>query len=365
MHQTIISIKRKIILISGLLFCLLSSSIFAQDTTATKVSTPWWKGNYHWPKKNPKARNLPLIRVAGNKFIDANNDTLLFRGLSIADPDKIDQEGQWKPELFNQLKEMGVRLVRIPVHPIAWRERTPDKYLVLLDSAVSWCTDLGIYVDIDWHSIGNLEMELFQDAMYNTTQKETYEFWRTISSHFSGNNTVAFYELFNEPTTYRGQLGSVTWEQWKQLNENIIHLIRAYDPETIELVAGFDWAYDLTPLHEEPINATGIAYVTHPYPNKRSQPWEPKWEEDFGFAAQQYPVIATELGFGIRTGDPADGAAHYGTRITNFLESHGISWLAWVYDPEWGPAMLKTWKNYELTGCGEFFKKAMLQNPAH
>ena len=365
MFHTLSSIKRKIILVSGLLCWLLPFSTFAQDTPAPKVSTAWWKGNYHWPKKNPKARTLPLIRVVGNKFVDANNDTLLFRGLSIADPDKIDQEGQWKPELFNQLKEMGVRLVRIPVHPIAWRERTPGKYLELLDSAVSWCTDLGIYVDIDWHSIGNLEMELFQDTMYNTTQKETYEFWRTISSHFRGNNTVAFYELFNEPTTYRGELGSVTWEQWKQLNENMIQLIRAYDPETIELVAGFDWAYDLTPLHEEPVNATGIAYVTHPYPNKRPQPWEPKWEEDFGFAAQQYPVIATELGFEIRPGDPSDGAAHYGTRITSFLESHGISWLAWVYDPEWGPAMLKTWKNYALTGCGEFFKNAMHQNPAH
>ncbi len=35
----------------------------------------------------------------------------------------------------------------------------------------------------------------------------------------------------------------------------MIHLIRSFDTETIPLVAGFDWAYDLTPLREEPINA--------------------------------------------------------------------------------------------------------------
>jgi len=107
-------------------------------------------------------------------------------------------------------------LVRIPVHPVAWRERTPAKYLQLLDQAVEWCTDLGMYIIIDWHSIGNLKMELFQDPMYNTTQKETFEFWQAISRHFSGNNTVAFYELFNEPTTYRGQLGNISWADWKK-----------------------------------------------------------------------------------------------------------------------------------------------------
>jgi hypothetical protein len=26
-------------------------------------------------------------------------------------------------------------------------------------------------------------------------------------------------------------------------------------------------------------------------------PWEPKWDEDFGFAAEHYPVVATEFGF--------------------------------------------------------------------
>ena len=111
-----------------------------------------------------------------------------------------------------------------------------------------------------------------------------------------GNNTVAFYELFNEPTIYRGELGSLPWSEWKKINEHMISLIRAYDPETIPLVAGLDWAYDLSPLRDDPVNAEGIAYVTHPYAFKRGQPWEPRWEENFGFAADKYPVVATEFG---------------------------------------------------------------------
>jgi endoglucanase len=61
-------------------------------------------------------------------------------------------------------------------------------------------------------------------------------------------------------------------------------------------VAGFDWACDLTPIREAPINAVNIGCVTHPYSNKRSQPWDPKWEEGFGFAAATRPVVATEFG---------------------------------------------------------------------
>jgi aryl-phospho-beta-D-glucosidase BglC (GH1 family) len=325
--------------------------ISAQETR------PWYQdGPWRLPKPNPKAKVLPLIKVVGNKFVNAYGDTILFRGLSISDPDKVERQGHWNKDHFEKVKEMGAMVVRIPVHPVAWRERTPERYLELLDQAVEWCTDLGMYVIIDWHSIGNLGMELFQNPMYNTSKAETYQFWRTIAQHFSGNNTVAFYEIFNEPTIYRGQLGSLPWSEWKKINENIIGLIRAFDKETIPLVAGLDWAYDLSPLRDDPVNAEGIGYVTHPYSFKRSQPWEPKWEENFGFAAGQYPVVATEFGMEESAGNTGD--TDYGNRIIKYLEGKGISWMCWVYDPEWGPRLLKSWK-YDLTGGGEFFKTAL------
>jgi hypothetical protein len=33
--------------------------------------------------------------------------------------------------------------------------------------------------------------------------------------------------------------------------------------------------------------------------------------------------------------------------------------MCWCYDPEWGPRLLKSYDNYELTGTGEFIKKAL------
>jgi len=314
--------------------------------------------DFRRPPENPKAKILPQIKVSGNRFVNTHGDTMLFRGLAISDPDHIEKVGHWNRDLFVKVKEMGAMIVRIPVHPAAWRERTPQKYLALLDQAVEWCTDLGMYVDIDWHSIGNLGMELFQDPSYNTTHTETYEFWLTIARNFKGHNTPAFYELFNEPTLFFGQLGTMSWSEWKEINEKIIALIRAYDPEKIPLVAGLDWAYDLTPLHIEPINAEGIGYVTHPYAHKRTPPWEPKWDEDFGFAAERYPVVATEFGFSAGREGSVDGM-EYGKAIVTYLEGKHISWMCWVFDPQWYPRMLISWDTFQLTESGEFFKQAM------
>ena len=229
------------------------SFISAQNEKENRPAQ-FWKERYPLKKLNsPDGKKLPLIEVKNNKFINAKGDTILFRGLSIADPDKIESEGYWNKNLFTKAKDLGTMLVRIPVHPAAWRARTPIKYLELLDQAVEWCTELEMYVIIDWHSIGNLKLGLFQDPQYETSIAETFNFWRIISNHFSGNNTVAFYELFNEPTLNFGKLGSMSWDEWKEINEELISLTRSFDKETIPLVATFDWAYDLTPLHINPV----------------------------------------------------------------------------------------------------------------
>ena len=353
------------VVLSAIVVCL----ALACDPATTSAQNPapakdakyhqWWHDRAPGePFKSPDATKLPLISVRGNHFVDPQGNPVLFRGLSISDPDKIEHQGHWNRELFVKVQQTGAKLIRIPVHPIAWRERTPEKYLALLDQAVEWCTELGMYIDIDWHSIGNLNSRLFQDPMYNTSPGETFNFWRIVAHHYAGNHTVAFFELFNEPTSYSDQLGRISWDEWKHTNEDLIALTRAYDPGKIQLVAGFDWAYDLTALHDRPIAAEGIGYVTHPYPNKRSKPWEPKWEEDFGFAAGRYPIIATEIGFWSGPGANPD-SADYGPSIIKYLEGRGISWLAWVYDPEWDPSLISSWDTYAPTDSGKFFFSAM------
>jgi endoglucanase len=339
-------------------FAVGSGKAVAEQAGIEKPAREWWKESYpSAPLKSPDARKLPLISVKANRFVDPQGNAVLFRGVSISDPDKIELQGHWGREHFVKVQQYGAKLVRIPVHPVAWRLRGPGEYLKLLDQAVAWCTELGLYVDIDWHSIGNLKAGLFQDPMYETSLEETAQFWRTIARRYAGNNTVAFYELFNEPTTYQNQLGRASWGEWKTINEDLIAIVRAFDTETIPLVAGFDWAYDLTPLLIDPIQAENVGYITHPYPWKRAKPWEPKWQENFGFAAARYPIVASEIGF--EPEKPGAPDAGYGEAIVSYLESQGISWIAWVFDPEWGPKLIQSWDTYAPTESGAFFGQAM------
>ena len=312
-----------------------------------------------------QSSEIGWISVSGNQFIDENNQPVIFRGLNFSDPDKLENDGKWNKSHFQEAKNWGANIIRLPVHPRAWRSRGKDNYLKLLDQAVSWAKELNLYLIIDWHSIGNLRTELYQHEMYNTTLKETFEFWLTISRRYNNEPVVAMYEIFNEPTTHNNQLGTLTWSQWKEIVTDIIQIIQANNPKAIPLVAGFNWAYDLTPLMYDPIDIPGIAYVSHPYPQKRSRPWEPQWERDFGFVADTAPVILTEMGFALPDEKgahvPVKGDEEYGQRIVEYAKKKGISWVVWVFDPDWSPMMIKDW-NYTPTRQGAFFKEILQNN---
>lgn len=313
-------------------------------------------------RRDSKKKEMSRIKVRGRHFVGENGNEIVFKGLAISDPDKISNDGHWDKKHFETIKSWGVNLVRIPIHPARVDKRGLNKYLELLDEAVMWCGDLEMYIIIDWHSIGNLKSGKFESAEYETTVNDTKKFWKVISEHFAGNPTIAFYEIFNEPSRCFGDWGKCTWQEWKTIVEEIIDVIYANDKNVIPLVAGFDWAYDLRDVKVKPIERSGIAYVAHPYPGKCKPPREPHWEEHFGFLAERYPVIATEMGYYLKGNydymiDDINGT--YRKAILKYLDRKKISWCAWVFDPEWEPALIKNYK-YEPTHSGKFFKDAML-----
>jgi endoglucanase len=305
---------------------------------------------------------LSQVSVKGNKFVTADGKPIVFHGLNASDPDKLDREGHWDKTYFAEMKKWGANLVRLPVHPTAWQKRGAEDYLKLLDKGVALASEQGLYVVIDWHSIGNLKTEMYMLPMYETTLKETREFWRTIAKRYKGNTTVAFFELYNEPTIMRGELGNCSWKEWKAINEEIITIVRACGSTAVPLVAGFNWAYDLKDVVKDPINAEGIGYVSHPYPQKREKPWEKKWTDDWGHVAEKYPLMLTEIGFchaGERGAhNPVVSDESYGDAITKYTAERGISWVVWVFDPNWAPMMFTDW-NFTPTSQGKYFKDAM------
>ena len=335
----------------------------------------WWERPYP-VRFDPKSLSAAQsqLSVRGNHIANAEGEQVILRGVSIADPDKLTFDGEWSRALFEEIANWGANAVRLPIHPLPWRRRGKDWYLSRVDEAVRWANGLQLYLIIDWHSIGNLKTEMFQHPMYETTATETAAFWRSIAFRYKDVPTLAVYELFNEPTDNfigngSGSLGKVTWHEWAGMMEDLVDLIRGYNPSAIPLVAGLDWAYDLTPVRNAPLRREGVAYAIHPYPQKE-KPKRPSptafrtlWQKKWGFVAERHPLIATEWGWARSNEQGAHvpavhDQAFYGRTLVDFMAKRGISWTAWCLDPDWAPTLITNW-DYELSEQGAFIKSVL------
>ena len=344
---------------------LLLSSVSVQAAMNQK---DWWNIAYPSAFDSSTLKPQDTIKVDGNVLVDGQGKPFLFKGMNLAAPDKLVYENQWNKALFEELKDWGVNTIRLPIHPIGWRATGEKEYLKLIDEAVVWANDLGIYLIVDWHSIGYLPDGLFQHPMYETTEQETMKFWQTIAKRYAGVPTIAVYEIFNEPTDIGGRAGKANWAEWKAFNEQVIDLIYAHDRNVIPLVAGFNWAYDLRPAMDDPIERAGVAYASHPYPQKEAPDVANKenffklWDAAWGNLAKNHPIIATELGWVTADGPgahiPVINDGSYGPMIIEYMDERNISWVAWCFDPHWSPTMIKDW-NFTPTQQGAFFKKVL------
>jgi hypothetical protein len=305
-----------------------------------------------------------LIRVEGNKFVDSSGKEIIFRGLCYPDAERLERLGRWNETFFNEAKSWGANIVRFAVHPSSLQTPGWDEYFKILDKGVELAKQAGLYVIMDWHSIGNLKEEKFTGRDYVTTQEETFRFWREVAKRYKDEPAVAMYELFNEPTITGRTLGACTWYEWKELCESLIDAIREHNPNALCLVAGFNWAYDLTNVGASPVNRENIAYVAHPYPMKREEPWPEKWEADFGYVAKTYPLICTEVGYCLENERgahvPVISTDRYGEEITKYFEERGISFTVWCFDLSWAPTLFSDW-DFTPTTQGRFFKRYLQQ----
>ena len=59
------------------------------------------------------------ISVSGNKFVNESGETLVFRGVNIRDPHNLEEEGHWTKAHFQEAKDWGANVIRLPIHPRA------------------------------------------------------------------------------------------------------------------------------------------------------------------------------------------------------------------------------------------------------
>ena len=315
------------------------------------------------PIVSPSPSDLPRLQVVGNRIVNEDGQIVVLRGLGVAEMGYLasgTNDFPWNEDLFRTVHDWGATVIRVPIAPDRFFQ-DEERYFELLDQAINWAQKYGMYVIINFNGFGfpPTGFLMDSDSDENVSNVTTIRFWQAVSTRYAGNNTVAFYEIFNEPASHpwNGITYAEDWEFLKDFSELVIDLIRVNDPETIVIVAGLRWAADLSYVQDAPIQRSNVAYALHLYPNTSDD-----WDTTFGNLAEQYPIILSDTSFGIDiSGDQSwlnesnyHGGQPYRTAFIEYTENKEISWVATVFSSQWVPQLVMN-RQFNPTEVGRFF----------
>lgn len=317
------------------------------------------------------------FHVDGNRIVDPSGNPRTLRGVVAMDPivqawPGNPDEGSWNEDYYIEMAKWGAEIVRVQVHPNTWRQ-DKAKAIEIVEQTVEWIGKHGMYVILDWHSIGFVPTGFFGDLghrqdLLKTTEEEMTEFWVQFAKHFADNDVVAFYEIFNEPVTSRGQQINTRdeWILWRDMQERFVDAIREVDDHTPIICSGLDYTFDLSYIPSDPVRRENIVYAVHIYPFRDVRKHD--WDKRIGKAADHYPVFCTEWGFvtdpkhphasyGLETVYGPDGA--FRREVVDYLEARHMSWTAWCFSASTnGPNLLKDW-NLTPSDSGVFVRETL------
>ena len=126
------------------------------------------------------------------------------KGLSFGDWLEEKQNGNSFTALYNRqdfddIKSLGVEILRIPIWFEEFSSGEPD-YIVedwlweKIDNAVEWCTELEMYVIIDFHNDCAGGTKTRPDI-----EKVLLKIWPQIAERYKDSGKYVLYEIYNEP----------------------------------------------------------------------------------------------------------------------------------------------------------------------
>lgn len=285
------------------------------------------------PLRGCMMATLPRLTVVGNELrIRCGQETLRTRlkginrsglqhknGLQLAGfgSDSMPELKAWR----DTWKTVVVRLAIAQTYYLYY-----DAYRQDIANVVAATRSLGMYLMLELHG--------YDENNLNSAQPDpnsTPGFWGQVAQAYGSEPHVLF-DIWNEPH-------SVPWSTWKTNAEKIITAIRsAGASDTLIVVGGLDYAYDLSPLMDPSNRITGmgpIIYATHPYPLK-SMPasMASEWDVKFGNVSNIVPVIVGEYGVDDSSTVPyglgSKSAAHdWMIKLHQYIDAKKLSALAW------------------------------------
>ncbi|GAB3639792.1 hypothetical protein GCM10027423_04280 [Spirosoma arcticum] len=223
-----------------------------------------------------------------------------------------------------------------------------------INQIVDWTGQAGIYCIIDWH--------VLNPGNPNDRLSYAIDFFRTMAQTHAGKKHV-IYEICNEPN-------GVDWNTIKAYADQVIPVIRQYDPQAIILVGTPQWCQRPQDVLANPLtgaNAYNVMYTFHYYAGSHY------FQNDIRSVSGQLPLFASEWGTSSYTGD-GGGDYNNAQAWADLMAGQNpagqkISWVNWSFaDKAESSAALNpgacsnsAWNN--TTYSGTWVKDHML-NPA-
>lgn len=286
----------------------------------------------------------PRLVADGHDLVLSDGSPVRLRGVMVPALDRLSDEGRLSAELFRSIAATGANVVRLPVDPEAWR--TDPEYIARhLDPAVRWAGEAGMYAIVDLHLIGNVVTGTGQAMPEVPAQPLAEGFWRDVAGYFRA-APHALFEILNEPA-------GITADDWQPVAEDLVRTVRDAGAQQVVIVAGVDFASDVSWVGDASIADDNVAYAVHIYPGTRRDR-----EDSFGGISARFPVLVTEWGFMDENPSPTQtylngSRVTYGDRLMAYLDERDIGWVACWWDAAWEPPMLSP-GGTGYTGLGRY-----------
>lgn len=288
------------------------------------------------PIRTCMMQTLPRLTVSGNQLMVSCGGQLMAARLKGINRSGLQHKNGLalagfgsdpKPELQAWRDTWKAVVVRLPIGQSYYTTYgEAPQYRQGVAAVIAAAKSLGMYVILELHGYDAQNLNSAQPDPSSTPL-----FWAQVAQQFGSEPHVLF-DIWNEPW-------GVDWATWKGNAQKIISAIRgAGASETLIVVGGLDYAYDLSPLLTPSNRLDGmgpIIYATHPYPLKSNPPsMAPEWDSKFGNVAQQVPVLIGEYGVNESGTSPfglgSKAAAHsWMTQLHAYIDAHKLSALAW------------------------------------
>lgn len=159
---------------------------------------------------------------------------------------------------FVDLKNLGVEVVRVPVHFDTLSMGKPD-YIIpeslwkCLDGAVDWCEELDLYLIIDFHNDCGGNSRTPADI-----EKRLLKIWPQIAQRYKNRSSHVIYEIMNEPH-------GIDEKKWGRIQGNVIKKIRSIDSVHSIVAGAADWNSVHALLNLPEYDDDNLIYNFHEY----------------------------------------------------------------------------------------------------